>query len=44
MVSGDFNHNPNSSVIDLSEIKVLQKDSVEPYHGMTMNGVFQIDY
>ena len=25
MVSGDFNHNPHSSVIDLSEIKVLQK-------------------
>ena len=25
MVSGDFNHNPHSSIIDLSEIAVIQK-------------------
>ena len=25
MVSGDFNHNPHSSIIDLSEITVIQK-------------------
>ena len=44
MVSGDFNHNPHSSIIDLSEVNVIKDNFAEYYRGMIMNGGSQTGY
>ena len=41
LVSPDFNHNPHSSIIDISEIKVLNNNFAESYLGMITNGILK---
>ena len=43
LVSKDFNHNPHSSIFDLTQTQVIKGSSAEYYLGMIMNGVFQIE-
>ena len=43
LVSKDFNHNPHSSVFDLTQTQVVKGKFSKYYHGMIMSGVSQIE-
>ena len=43
LVSKDFNHNAHSSIFDLTQTQVIKVNLAECYHGMIMNGAFQIE-
>ena len=43
LVSKDFNHNPSSSIFDLTQTQVINNNFVEFCHGTIMNGDFQIE-
>ena len=41
LVSKDFNHNPHSSIFDLTQTQVIKGSLVEYCLGMIMNGDFK---
>ena len=43
LVSKDFNHNPHSSIFDLTQTQVIKGKFSRVYLGMIMNGDFLIE-